>query len=493
MNYIIGIDIGTTNSKAVAYSYSGQVLVQSNCTYPHLSPAEGYHELDPLALFNAVCTVIKTVVQHCNDHQLSAVCFSSAMHGVFAVDHQGDPLTNMITWADLRSSAYAKKLKADSLAGTLYERTGTPIHAMAPLCKLMWMKDNLPEIFAKAYKFISIKEFVFFRFFNRFIIDRSVASSTGLFDIHSLTWNQDALRFASISEERLSEHVATTAVISGLVPRYSKELGIGPDIPFVIGGSDGCMAHIGSNALEPGDVSITIGTSGAVRIMNDAPVKDPNRSIFNYLITDSLYLSGGPVNNGGNVMQWFARNFLKKDFRSAEEIDRFIAEALLVPPGSDDLVFLPYIFGERAPVWDADARGIFFGVSASHTLSHFMRAAMEGISFSLFSILHAVEEVNGPANRIFASGGFIRSREWVSLLADVIGKPLRVTHGEDSSAAGAVILGMQSLGIIHSWHDAASFFGEAEVFEPDMKAHEVYMRNFGVYSNLYNKFRDLKS
>jgi gluconokinase len=492
MNYIIGVDIGTTNSKAVAYSLEGTVLGQHIETYSPISPSEGYHELDPAVLFDAVCTVISGVVAQCASHRLVAFGFSSAMHGLIAVDKSGDPLTNMITWADLRSSAYARELRNTPAGNLLHEQTGTPNHAMSPLCKLMWMKDHLPSVFNNTHKFISIKEFVFQKFFGRYIVDRSVASSTGLLDIHSRSWNENALQLAGIDESRLSEHVAADYVISGMQKEYANQLGVDPSTPFVIGGSDGCMAHIGSNAIRQGDVSVTIGTSGAVRIMNRKPVDDSGHRIFNYLITDDLYLSGGPVNNGGNVLQWFSKHFLGKNFQSEQEIAFFINDALKVPEGSEGLVFLPYIYGERAPVWDAEARGIFFGVSAVHTISHFMRSAMEGVSFSLFSILHSIEEANGPANEIYASGGFIRSRSWVQMLADIFGKRMHVMHSEDSSAAGAAIVAMKALGIIRNWEEAMGFFREAELYVPRLELRDVYMSNFNVYSKLYDKFIDIK-
>ncbi|MEO5905680.1 MAG: gluconokinase, partial [Saprospiraceae bacterium] len=409
-----------------------------------------------------------------------------------AVDEKGHPLTNMITWADLRSSEYAMRLKFTELGHKLYDRTGTPVHPMSPLCKLMWMKDRLPEIFNSAHKFISIKEYVFFQFFGEFIIDHSVASSTGLFDIYDLHWNADALHTAGIDETRLSTLVKTTHLIRGLKDNYADMFGIDKQTPFIPGASDGCLAHIGSNAFDQGDVSLTIGTSGAVRMMVDKPAFDAKQRIFNYVLTEKLYLSGGPLNNGGNVMQWYAKNFLKKDFTTTDEFEEFIAEACAIPAGSESLIFLPYIYGERAPVWDAEARGIFFGVSSIHTSAHFMRAIMEGISFALYEILTTLEETIGPAKNIYASGGFIRSSKWVTLLADVLGKKISVTHAEDSSAAGAAMLGMLALGIVTDIHDMKTFFTIKETYEPVAKDHGVYMRNYAVYSNLYSKFKELK-
>src|SRR4029079_2273869 len=271
--------------------------------------------------------VMTAVLKSTVAHQLAGVAFSSAMHGLIAVDEKGQPLTNMITWADLRSTEYAMRLKFSELGHKIYERTGTPIHPMAPLCKLMWMREQEPDIFAKAYKFISIKEYVFYHFFGEFIIDHSVASSTGLFDIYDLGWNADALQTAGIDDSRLSKLVATTHVLSGISTSFAEMFGIDVNTPFVAGASDGCLAHIGSHACERRDVSLTIGTSGAVRIMIDKPAFDPKQRIFNYVLTEKQYISGGALNNGGNVMQWFGKHFLKKDFSSADEFEEFIAEA----------------------------------------------------------------------------------------------------------------------------------------------------------------------
>lgn len=493
MNYLIGIDIGTTNTKAVAYNREGVVLGSSSRSYPVIFPQEGFHELDPRVLLNAALEVMAEVINENRGHRLEAICFSAAMHGLIAVAKNGEPLTNMITWADQRSSEYAAKLRQSPIARKLYERTGTPIHPMSPLCKLMWMKDNLPEVFNAAYKFISIKEFIFFHLFDEYIVDRSIASSTGLFDIYALDWNKDALDAAGIDAGRLSRHVDSTDILRGMKPGFASRFGINEPVPVVIGASDGCLAHIGSNAFREKDISLTIGTSGAVRIMTEEPIYDPRQRIFNYLLAGHQTISGGPVNNGGNVLEWFAKGFLKKDFFSPEDFEAFIDEALEVPAGSDGLVFLPYIYGERAPVWDADARGVFYGVSAAHNIAHFMRAIMEGVSFALLDILGSVEEFTGPARHIYASGGFIRSKKWLQLLADVMGRKISVTLAQDSSAAGAVILGMKALGIIGSYEEAKSFFSIKDTFEPSTGSREVYRENYKVYSRLYENLKDIKN
>jgi gluconokinase len=492
MNYILGIDIGTTNTKAVAYTVEGKTVAHANKSYTFSSREEGCHEIDPDILLEAVIEVAKSAVTDAREHTLSGVSFSAAMHGIMAVNAQGKPLTQMITWADLRSNEYAAKLKNTEQGRRIYERTGTPIHPMSPLCKLMWMKDNLPEIFRTAHKFISIKEYIFYHFFGEYIIDHSIASASGLFDIYDLRWNQDALGAAGTTAERLSSPVPVTHIIKGLRREYALTLNIDPQTPFIIGASDGCLAHIGSNAISHRDVSFTIGTSGAVRVMTDEPVHDTKQRVFNYILDENVYISGGPINNGGNLLQWFATNMLRKSSMKADDFNEFIDEAVQVPAGCEGLIFLPYVYGERAPVWDADARGVFYGVSGTHTISHFMRSILEGISFALYGILNTLEEITGPVNNIYVSGGFIKSPKWVSLVADVLGKKLLVTQAEDSSAAGAAIIAMKALGIINSFDAVKSFFEINASYEPDIRNHEACKKNYAVYANLYDQLKDIK-
>ncbi len=490
--YVLGVDIGTSSTKAVAYSSDGKTLGHAARSYGFISPHAGYHELDPQLLFEATLAVIEEAVREQSHKQLAGISFSAAMHGLIAVDEEGAPLTNMVTWADLRSSAYAKKLRNSAIGAALYQRTGTPIHPMSPLCKLMWMRDHQPEIFGRAHRFIAIKEYVFFHLFGDFVIDHSLASATGLFDIHTRRWDPAALREAGVDAGRLSRPVPAGYILEGLKPVYARRMGIDSQLPFIAGASDGCLSQLGSNALQHKDVSLTIGTSGAIRVMSDKPLQDTGQGIFNYLLTDHLYIAGGPVNNGGNVLQWFARSFLRRGEMDTADYTSFIEEAMEAPAGSEGLILLPYIHGERAPVWDAGAKGIFYGISSDHNIAHFMRASLEGVAFGLYGILQTLETLIGPVENIYASGGFVRSHQWVSLMADVLGKKLMVMEGEDASATGAAIIGLQALGIIDGFARIRPFFEIGASFAPNMQQHAVYRKNYEVYNRLYEAFRRAK-
>src|SRR5690606_20202677 len=365
MDYIIGVDVGTSGTKAVAFGEEGEVLGEHRITYPILNPQPHHYEQDPEVLFDAVIASIGGVVratrQHIPGSQLIGVGFSSAMHGIFAVDNENRPLTHCIIWTDTRSMPFATQLKDTPEGASIYRATGTPIHPMSPLCKLAWMRSHMRAVHSSAHKFISIKEYVFYKLFSRYVVDESIASATGLFDVHRMRWHAEALELAGVPAERLSEPVAVTCPFIGVQSHFAAQMGIDPLTPFVIGGSDGCLANLGANVTRPGDVAVTIGTSGAIRMTSEAPRTDPRARTFSYVLTEKFHVLGGAVNNGGIALQWFRDNFVAADLHSKTSYETLIASASRIPAGSEGLIFLPYLSGERSPHWNANAKALFFG------------------------------------------------------------------------------------------------------------------------------------
>jgi gluconokinase len=493
MQYMIGVDIGTTNTKAIAFSTGGQVLGLADASYTAFSDQPGWHELDPDQLFGAVITALKELGEKVDHRQeLCGISFSCAMHSLIAVDGGGNPLTRAMTWADLRSQSYATALKGTGAGKLIYRQTGTPIYAMSPLCKLLWLKDNSPAIFQAAAKFIGIKEYIWHRLFGNYEIDHSIASATGLFDIYGFDWYAGSLELAGISADRLSRPVPSTHRAPALLPEYAHLLGLPPGLPFIIGGSDGCLANLGSQAVRPGETALTIGTSGAVRMTTTKPEHDPKERIFNYILTERLYVSGGATNNGGGVLQWYMENFLGRGADGAKDLAVMVEEAATVAPGSEGLVFLPYLQGERAPLWDAEAKGVFFGIRSAHQQRHFMRAVLEGISFSLFQVGVSLEETIGPITCIYASGGFIRSKTWLQLVADIFNKKVCVTGTADASAIGAAIMGMYALQLIGGLEEAGKMIQVVETYIPDKDRHRIYRQRFAVFTSLYERLKGLE-
>jgi gluconokinase len=288
----------------------------------------------------------------------------------------------------------------------------------------------------------------------------------------------------------LSEPVPGTHHESELLAGWGA-LGLPEGLPFVIGGSDGCLANLGTGAVRRGDTALTIGTSGAIRMTTSAPEVDRQERIFSYILTDDQYVCGGATNNGGNVLQWYAGQVLGRKGGDAGELDRLVAEADAVPPGSEGLVFLPYLLGERAPVWDANAKGVFFGIRSIHDQRHFLRAVLEGVSFSLRQIGASLEETIGPIQHIYASGGFTHSKSWLQLIADIFQKKVSVTGSADASAIGAAQMGFYALGILPGLDAAASLVKVVSTHEPDGSRYAAYQKNYHIFTELYSRLKDL--
>ena len=486
--YVIGIDIGTGSTKAVAINSSGEIITSSQFYYPFISGlVEGHTEQDTKLIWDAFVNCIKHTTASLQRMPF-AVSLSSCMHGLMLIDNKQRQLTNLITWADTRSEKIADEIRRSPQAENLYRTTGTPIHSMSPLCKIIWLKNNSPEIFASAFKFISIKEFIWYRLFNEYQVDYSVACGTGLFNIEKLEWNNASLKLSGITGDQLSEPVSTKYVRNDINSSSASLLGISPGTPFCIGASDGCLANAGSFAIEPGLAAITIGTSGAVRIASSTPVFNFRAMTFNYVLDETKFICGSPLNNGGNVIQWLFKSFLNNTKPVAQDYNDLFKTVETVSAGCNGLLLLPYLNGERAPVWDEKSCGVYFGVRSYHTHEHFLRAALEGVCYSLNNVLKIAEESTGLVKQLNVSGGFVNSKVWMQMLSDVTGKKICVLQTEDASAIGAALLGMVALKMIEGYESLKP--DDNFTIEPDVNNHEAYKKYYGVFKTLYHPLKE---
>ncbi|CAJ1193033.1 gluconate kinase [Companilactobacillus crustorum] len=481
MDYMIGVDIGTTTTKSVLYDMKGKVVAYANSGYQLYQDAPDMAEEDPDDILHAVIEVMGQVMykSKVKADEIKGVSFSSAMHSLILMDEADQPLTKAITWADNRAAKYSDELKDNGLGAKIYARTGTPIHPMAPLSKILWLRHEKPELFKKAKKFIDLKTYVFFKLFGVYRMDYSIASATGMFNIFDLKWNQGVLDLLQITEKQLPELVETTASISGIAPRFAELLNISTRTPFIFGASDGVLSNLGVDAIDPGVVAVTIGTSGAVRVTVDKPVVDPDGKLFCYALTKDKWVVGGPVNNGGIVFRWVKDQLFAPERITAEQMqvstyDILTQIAEKIPAGSDGLLFHPYLGGERAPIWNAYARGSFFGLTRNHTRAHMVRAALEGIVYNLYVVMLTIEKVAGKPKSIQATGGFARSALWRQMLADIFEQPITIPESFESSCLGAAVLGMYALGYIDNLAAVKDMIGVTDVHKPNSDNFEVY-------------------
>ncbi|MDQ0272705.1 gluconokinase [Cytobacillus purgationiresistens] len=495
-NYMLGVDIGTTSTKAVLFSESGKVIQQENIGYPLHTPDMSTAEQDPDEIFQAVLKSIRNIMKQHSQKKLSFISFSSAMHSLIAIDENDQPLTPCITWADNRSEAWAHKIKNKLNGHEVYKRTGTPIHPMSPLSKMAWITNDRPEIAAKAKKYIGIKEYIFKKFFDQYVVDYSLASAMGMMNLKNLDWDEEALKIAGVTREQLSELVPTTKIFKNCRLDLANKIGIDPQTPFVIGASDGVLSNLGVNAIRKGEIAVTIGTSGAIRTIIDQPKTDEKGRIFCYALTEKHWVIGGPVNNGGMVLRWIRDEFASSEVETAKRLGIDPYEVLTkiaerVRPGADGLLFHPYLAGERAPLWNPDVRGSFFGLTLSHKKEHMIRAALEGVIYNLYTVFLALMEcMEGPVTRIQATGGFARSDVWRQMMSDIFDSEVVVPESYESSCLGACILGLYATGKIESFEVASEMIGSTYKHIPNEDAAKEYRQLLPIFINLSRILED---
>ncbi len=457
MQYYLGVDIGTTSVKAVAFDASGKVLLKQAVTNTTIHTKENYSEQDPEEVFTAVMFCIDTVITQLKNKP-QFISFSAAMHSLIAVDENGKALTNCILWSDNRAAEIATELHLKGSAKNIYERSGVPVHAMSPFCKIIWLKENDRKIFDSTYKFTGIKEFICFKLFHEFIVDSSIASATGFMNIHTQEWDNELLLTAGIDRSKLSTIIPVQHTI------------LLKDIKYMIGASDGALANLAMTISDETILGITIGTSAAARITILQPSVDEEMRLFCYHLKEKYFIKGGASNNGAIVLQWLQ----EKIFQTKETLDELVNAAATVSPGADGLIFLPYILGERAPLWNSNVKADFIGLTAHHTKAHIIRAAMEGILFNLLLIGNMLNEKN-TISEIHAGGGFADNPFWVQMLADIFNLSVKIFDTNESSALGAVMLGV------------AIKTEPIIIYLPNRVNHSVYAKQFEKFSQLVLK------
>jgi gluconokinase len=450
--------------------------------YPIYSPNPDYREQDPKEILEAVIETLREsiIIAGISSEEISFVSFSSMMHSIIAVDENCEPLTQSILWNDNRSIAYVKEYKESGKGRELYLRTGTPTHPMSPLYKLMWLKHKQPEVYKSAHKFISIKEYVLYHFFNEYVVDYSVASATGIFNIFELKWDEEALDILEIDESKLSIAVPTTYIVKNLREEICARTGLTTQTSFVIGANDGCLANLGSNAIEEGIAAATIGTSGAVRIVSERPITDKKERTFCYYLAENKYVIGGAINNGGIVYKWFRTEFGEINKEDNEKINK-------IKPGSNGLLFLPFLAGERSPYYNPNLRGAYIGISDYHKKGHFAKALMEGICYDMKELLEAVSDLTGQVKVVYANGGFTRTPEWVQLLCDIFDVKINLSSNYESSSLGAVMLGMLAVGEVNNLEQCSFMINQSLTLTPNEETRELYNNLYRLYKKSIEK------
>lgn len=479
----LGVDIGTTGCRCVVYSDEAEVVAKAECFYPTSSPKPGWAEQDSVLVIAEVEQCIRLAVKSAAEahYSVTLISFSAVNHGLIPM-YEGEPLRPCIIWADNRSTSITEQWRSEGRQKVVYETTFCPIHPMYLPGKLVWLAKEEPEIFQRADRFISLKELLFYRWFGRYVIDASIASSTGLFNVTQFDWDEEMLRITGIKREQLSEIVPTTDVFEGVTQEISDRLGLGPDVRVIIGAGDGVLSSLGAGALGPGEVTVMIGTSGAARITVAKPTLDSQGRTWCYYLADGAWVVGGAINNAGLTLQWVREKWLNG--ASFKEVERLAAQ---VVPGSEGLMLMPFLTGERSPNWDPSIRAALIGLDLAHGPEHFARAAMEGVAYRLKSVFEPITELAGVVRSVRIGGGFTASPTWVQIVADVLNSPLEILEEPQGSAFGAVVLAWLAVGKIKTLSGCTSLAQKKKVVYPNKKRAIFYDHQYRNYQQIYDR------
>ncbi len=488
---VIGLDLGTTGCKAVAIDARGQVRGEARRTYPLRMTEKGAAEQDAHVVWQAARQALATLTGQLDHHKPDAIALSGAMHTLLPVDDQDQPLAAATTWADSRALEACRQLRTEADPRDLYQRTGCPLQTLYHPARLRWWRQRDPAIARRARRWVAIKDYVCHRLTGQWRTDVSLAAATGLLNIHVGQWDEQAMEHAGLDEARLPQLAEPTDIVGHLSDAVANATGLPRGLPVVAGASDGALSNIGAGAGTNGQPVINVGTSGAVRIIRDAPWLDAQQRTWCYLARSGQFLIGGAINNAGLAAQWVCDR-LFADVEPSRRFAVMLEEAAGAPPGSDGLIWRPYFTGERTPHWLPRATASLHGLTPRHTRGHMARAMLEAVAYCLADAWAPLERVfvgeralpggrtgpgaadDGAPSAARVTGGITRSRVWLQIVADVLRVPLEPVDIADASAIGAGMLGHVALG--HVGGLGAFVRSAGAPIAPDPRNHAAYAR-----------------
>lgn len=501
--YLLAHDLGTSGNKATLFTVDGDMV--ANATHPYGTKFfnNNWAEQSPEDWWEAVCQSTKALVQEIDVNEIAAICFSGQMMGCLCVDKNGVPLKNSIIYCDQRATQETDIILSQIDAQEFYQITGHRASASYSVEKLMWIKNNEPEIYRKAYKMLHAKDYVNFKLTGKMVTEYSDASGTNVFDLNTSTWSERLIDITGIDAEKLPEAQPSTHVIGELTKKAAAATGLIAGIPVVAGGGDGICAAVGVGSVKPGVTYNYLGSSSWIATTTETPIYDDDMRTFVWAHAVPGYVHPcGTMQTAGSSYNWLKNEICLSEVAEAEKlgispyevINRKIAQA---PPGAHGLLFLPYLLGERTPRWNPHARGAYIGLNIGHKREDLLRATLEGVSMNLSIILDIFRQ-QVPINEIVVIGGGAKGEIWRQIMADIydarIQKP---NYLEEATSMGAAIIGGVGVGAFKDF-DVIDRFMKIESTQTPVPEHQIIYRKMKPifeksYHGLVDVFEDLSN
>ncbi len=494
MKYCIGIDIGTSGTKTVLFDPLGNAVCSDSAEYPLSQPKNGWAEQDPADWKKAVLQTLKNVVKNSGiaAENIVGIGLSGQMHGLVMLDENGEVLRPSIIWCDQRTGKECEEIERLVGRERLIEITANPALTGFTASKIMWVKQHEPGIFAKCAHILLPKDYIRYVLCGVFATEVSDAAGMQLLDVPNRDWSDEVLEKLGIDRSLLGKVYESPDVTGYLTEEIADMTGLTTSVPVVGGAGDNAAAAVGTGVVKNGAAFTTIGTSGVVFMHTDRPVIDPKGRIHTFCCAvPGCWHVMGVTQAAGLSLRWVRDTFCEVQIEQAKEQNRDTYElmtdlASASPIGSNRLLFLPYLMGERTPHLDPDCRGVFFGLSAMHTKGDIIRSVMEGVSFSLCDCLSVFSELSLQVDTMAVCGGGARSAFWRKMLADLYDRPVCRTQNTEGAALGAAILAMVGAGLYASVPEACEqIIRTADETQPDTKNTQAYAPYYALYRQLY--------
>jgi len=485
---VLGIDIGTGGCKVCAVDDQGQVMGSAGADYPTLTPRPGWVEQRPQDWIRALRRAAHGlfVDSPVRPNEIAAVALSSAAHIGVLLDGQGSPTRNAVLWSDQRSGVEAEELSAEygsEIAHCTYNHVSTTW----TLPHLVWIRHHDPEAWQRTKRIVLSKDYVAFRLTGRIATDPATALSSMLFDARAECWSESLCELAGVTSDQLPDVVPADSVTGALTPEAADLLTLPPGIPVVCGTLDSAAETFGAGVAVPGRMLLRLASAGGIHLVLDTPSAHPRLITYPHPVAP-FWFSQAATSTCATAVKWAIRTLSPDSNVSFEHWDDL---AGAIPPGSEGLLFHPYLAGERCPHWDPSLRASFVGVTLRHTLGHFARAVYEGTALSIRDALSVLEEIDARPGALTVVGGGARSALWLQIVCDCLGLPLNVAPCADSSY-GAALLGLVGLGLFKRAEDVLTTINvTGHRLTPDPKNQQLYTRLFNAYRDVHNNLAPL--
>jgi len=494
MIYLMGIDIGTTGVKTLVLDEKGKVITSATEEYPIYTPKPNWAEQKPDHWWKATVQTIKKTLRKVKPAKIAAIGLSGQMHGSVFLDKDYKVLRPCILWCDQRTAKECYQITKIIGEERLIKLTCNPALTGFTAGKILWVRNNEPEVYEKIHKILLPKDYIRFCLTGQFATEVSDASGTLLFNVRNRKWSDEILNELSISKELLPECFESTIISGKISGSAAKRTGLLEGTPVVGGGGDQAAQSVGSGIVKPGIISTTIGTSGVVFAFAEEVKTDPQGRVhtFCHAVPGKWHVMGVMLQAGGSL-RWFRDNFYP-----GESYDVLMKKAEKIPPGSEGLIFLPYLTGERTPHADPYARGVFFGLTLRHTKTHMLRAVLEGVSYGMRDSLEIIKGMRINVNQIRTSGGGAKSKSWRQIQTDINGVKTLTINATEGAAYGAAILAGAGIKVFHSVESACDEIikvtGETKPIKQNSDIYDEYYRVYRtLYGNLKDNFKHLSS